>query len=143
MYCPGCFCDTTTELRCCDGDCKAHEASNIYSLALYRKSVTTLVPSECPLLFSRKDRQLRPLPGHVLGKEKILETSLLINLNICTTICQVNNIMGTLGLLRQESLCKGDMNIFFLNLFFLYLSIGEYSGDTHFHLNFKIQMNLR
>ena len=104
MYCPGCFCDTTTELRCCDGDCKAHEASNIYSLALYRKSVTTLVPSECPLLFSRKDRQLRPLPGHVLGKEKILETSLLINLNICTTICQVNNIMGTLGLLRVHGL---------------------------------------
>lgn len=85
-----------------------------------------LVPSECPLLFSRKDRQLRPLPGHVLGKGKILETPLLINLNIC----QVNNIMGTLGLLRQESLCKGDMNLFFLNL-----SIGEYSGDTHFHLN--------
>lgn len=85
-----------------------------------------LVPSECPLLFSRKDRQLRPLPGHVLRKGKILETSLLINLNIC----QVNNIMGILGLLRQESLCKGDMNLFFLNL-----SIGEYSGDTHFHLN--------
>ena len=59
-----------------------------------------LVPSECPLLFSRKDRQLRPLPGHVLGKGKILETSLLINLNIC----QVNNIMGTLGLLRVHGL---------------------------------------
>lgn len=48
MYRPGCFCDTTAELRCCDGDCKAHEASNIYSLPLYRKSATTLGTQRVP-----------------------------------------------------------------------------------------------